>query len=61
MHLESKISVGSSTRGEWWGKKTFFFLVLLAQKERKYNNNTMSVYRLLSLAKKDVHKKFIKQ
>ena len=40
---------------------SFFFLVLLAQKERKYNNNTMSVYRLLSLAQKDVHKKFITQ
>ena len=25
MHRESKISVGSSARGEWWGKKKFFF------------------------------------
>ena len=42
-------------------EEIFFFLAVRTLKERTKKNKTMSVYRLLFLRKKDVHKKFIKQ
>ena len=43
------------------GKEEIFFFSCSSLEKTEKKNNTMSVYRLLFLRKKDVHKKFIKQ